>query len=185
MEGGRRCLASCSCGYAALPPRIAPSHGLLFRATTRRIPDLFEARRFPEDPTVYVSAPSRSDRSLVPGEGEALFIMANAPANDQDEWNDDDIRSGTRPRAPSACTKEGFPEISQDIAIERGVDAPAARTALHHAGRAAIYGTIPTAGRNAFLRRPTRTKHYRGSATSWRQHASPAAAPQPSCFPRP
>lgn len=41
---------------------------------------LFDERRFPSDPTVYVCAPSRRDPTLAPPDGETLFIMANAPS---------------------------------------------------------------------------------------------------------
>lgn len=63
-------------------------HAIYFSADYRReFSELFDERRFPNDPTVYVNAPSRSDRSVVPGCGETLFVMANAPANDDDEWD--------------------------------------------------------------------------------------------------
>src|SRR5690606_39029237 len=49
-----------------------------YRAEFRQ---LFDERRFPDDPTVYVNVPSRSDASCAPEHGEALFVMANAPAD--------------------------------------------------------------------------------------------------------
>jgi phytoene dehydrogenase-like protein len=51
-------------------------HSIVFsNSYTQEFAQLFEQRQFPDDPTVYVNAASRSDRSLVPGEGETLFIM--------------------------------------------------------------------------------------------------------------
>src|SRR5690606_35061859 len=58
-----------------------PHHSIYFSADyAREFSQLFERREFPDDPTVYVNVPSRTDRSVVPGEGETLFLMANAPA---------------------------------------------------------------------------------------------------------
>ena len=122
--------------------------------------DLFEARRFPEDPTVYVSAPSRSDRSLVPGEGEAFFAMANAPANDRDEWNEDDI-AAARARVLDRLRKGGFPAIGEDIAVEY-VWTPHQLARRYAMPGGAIYGTHSHGWKNAFLRPPNQDKHYRG-----------------------
>ncbi|MCC6489048.1 MAG: phytoene desaturase [Candidatus Hydrogenedentes bacterium] len=122
--------------------------------------DLFGARRFPEDPTVYVSAPSRSDRSLVPGEGEALFVMANAPANDKDEWNDNDI-AAARARVLARLHKGGFPAIEGDVAEER-VWTPRQLAQRYTMPGGAIYGTHSHGWKNAFLRPPNQDKRYGG-----------------------
>lgn len=122
--------------------------------------DLFDARRFPEDPTVYVSAPSRSDRSLVPGEGEALFIMANAPANDRDEWNENDIASA-RARVLARLRKGGFPAIEDAIAVER-VWTPRQLARRYTMPGGAIYGSHSHGWKNAFLRPPNQDKRYHG-----------------------
>ncbi len=53
-------------------------HSIFFSSNYKKeFAQLFDERRFPDDPTVYVSIPSRSDRTLVPSTGETLFIMAN------------------------------------------------------------------------------------------------------------
>jgi phytoene desaturase len=69
-------------------PQLA-HHTVYFSADYRReFDELFARREFPDDPTVYVNAASRSDRSVVPGGvGETLFIMANAPA-EPGRWGD-------------------------------------------------------------------------------------------------
>ena len=50
--------------------------------------DLFTRREFPGDPTVYISAPGASDASVSPAGGDALFVMANAPAEGE-RWTPD------------------------------------------------------------------------------------------------
>ena len=139
-------------------------HSIYFAADYEaEFSQLCAERRFPDDPTVYVNAPSRSDRSLVPGDGETLFVMANAPANDGDEW--DDAQSGeARRRVMERLRKGGFPYMAD---IEAAVVASDVWTPRKIAGRyrmpgGAIYGTHSHGWRHAFLRPPNKDRRYDG-----------------------
>jgi phytoene desaturase len=121
---------------------------------------LFGERRFPDDPTVYVSAPSRSDRSLVPGDGEALFVMANAPANDNEPWDESQIAEARR-RVFARLAKGGFPSIETGILVEQ-VWTPRTIANRYLMPGGAIYGTHSHGWRNAFLRPPNKDKRYGG-----------------------
>ncbi|HEY0079647.1 MAG TPA: phytoene desaturase family protein [Pyrinomonadaceae bacterium] len=120
----------------------------------REFAELFDERRFPEDPTVYVCAPSRGDRSLVPLEGETLFVMANAPASSGDSWTAEDV-SRARESVFRRLARGGFPRIASDIEVE-DVWTPRriARDYLMPGG--AIYGTNSHGWRRAFLRPPNK-----------------------------
>jgi phytoene desaturase len=136
-------------------------HTIYFSADYHReFAPLFDERRFPEDPTVYVNAPSRNDRSLVPGEGEALFVMVNAPANDADAWDETQIGEARR-RVFDRLRRGGFPDIESDIAVS-DVWTPRriARRYLMPGG--AIYGTHSHGWRHAFLRPPNKDARYAG-----------------------
>ncbi|HEY6402860.1 MAG TPA: phytoene desaturase family protein, partial [Blastocatellia bacterium] len=143
-------------------------HTVYFSADYRReFAELFDERRFPDDPTVYVSAPSRSDRSLVPDEGETLFIMANAPANstsgstsgdDKDEWNEERVAEARR-RVFARLRQGGFPEIEHDIVVS-DVWTPRRIASRYAAPGGAIYGTHSHGWRHAFLRPPNKDARY-------------------------
>jgi phytoene dehydrogenase-like protein len=125
-------------------------HTVYFSADyEREFAQLFDERRFPDDPTVYVCAPSRTDAGLAPDGGETLFVMANAPATDEpwDERQIERAREGVLARLAAG----GFPEVMADAAvtdywtprrIERNYLAPGG----------AIYGTHSHGPRRAFLR---------------------------------
>lgn len=122
--------------------------------------DLFLRRRFPEDPTVYVSIPSRDDRSLAPPDCETLFVMANAPANDSDPWDQAMIRTA-RTRIMKRLAQSGFPAFEDDIAVQSDV------TPRHLADRylmpgGAIYGKNSHGWRNAFSRPPNKHRRFGG-----------------------
>ena len=136
-------------------------HTLFFSADYRReFAQLFDERRFPDDPTVYVNAPSRSDRSLVPGEGETLFIMANAPANDGDLWDEEQI-SAARCRVFERLRRSGFPEIESDIVVS-DVWTPHRIAGAYSMPGGAIYGAHSHGWRNAFLRPSNKSARYDG-----------------------
>lgn len=136
-------------------------HSIFFSADYRReFAQLFDERRFPDDPTVYVNAPSRSDRSLISGEGETLFIMANAPANDDDPWNEEQV-SEARRRVFARLRRSGFPEIEADIAVS-DVWTPLRIARSYSMPGGAIYGTHSHGWRRAFLRTPNKSARYAG-----------------------
>jgi phytoene desaturase len=130
-------------------------HSVFFSTDYRReFYDLFGLRRFPEEPTVYVSAPSRNDRALTPGEGEALFVMANAPANGGDIWGLAQIASARR-RVLDRLYAGGFPYVEADVAVET-VWTPKTFERRYQMPGGAIYGSNSHGWRKAFLRPPNK-----------------------------
>jgi phytoene desaturase len=135
-------------------------HTIFFSADYHReFAELFEERKFPSDPTIYVNAPSRTDRTVVPGEGEALFIMANAPANDEG-WSDELIAEARR-RVMARLKSGGFPDLESDIVVE-DVWTPQRIGARYLMPGGAIYGMNSHGWRRAFLRPPNKDSRYRG-----------------------
>lgn len=136
-------------------------HTIFFSHDYRReFAELFDERRFPEGPTVYVNAPSRSDRSVVPGEGEALFVMANAPAGDDDAWDEEQI-ARCRARVMARLRAGGFPDIESDIVVA-DVWTPRRIACRYLMPGGAIYGTHSHGWRRAFLRPPNKDPKYGG-----------------------
>ncbi len=166
-------------GAQPLPERNRSMSGLIFLyALKRTLPDLshhqiffsadyptefrqlFDERRFPDDPTVYINIPSRTDRSLVPGEGEVLFVMANAPANDGDTWDDAMIKQA-RTHVMQRLRKSGFPDIEQDISAST-VWTPRKMAMQYGMPGGAIYGQASHSWRGAFMRPPNKDRSVAG-----------------------
>ncbi len=105
--------------------------------------------RFPDDPTVYVNMPSRTDRSLVSGGGETLFIMANTPAK-ADQWSDVQVEEARR-RVFERLRKGGFPDLAGSVVVE-DVWTPRRIEERYLMPGGAIYGSDSHGWRNAFLR---------------------------------
>ena len=111
---------------------------------------IFDQRRFPSDPTVYVNMPSRTDRSRVPGEGETLFIMANSPANGDGGWTDSAL-SSARDGIWNRLVQSGFPDLRSEIVCEKAVT-PETLSNRYLMPGGAIYGTHSHGFQKAFLR---------------------------------
>lgn len=126
-------------------------HSIFFSGDYKReFSHIFDEKRFPDEPTVYVNAPSRVDRSLVPdGRGETLFIMANAPAVANPEIGE------YRKRVFARLRKAGFPDIEDDIVVE-DCWTPARIQERYLMPGGAIYGSNSHGWKNAFLRPPNR-----------------------------
>ncbi len=136
-------------------------HSVFFSADyAQEFHELFQERRFPEDPTIYINMPSRTDRSLTPGQGEALFIMANAPANDAEPW--DEIMIGeARRRILRRLQKAGFPDFTNEV-VAADVWTPRRIAEQYAMPGGAIYGTNSHGLRNAFLRPPNKDRRING-----------------------
>ncbi len=125
-------------------------HTIFFSEDYRReFAQLCDAQRFPDDPTVYVNMPSRLDRTLVPGKGEALFVMANAPAR-SDQWSEHQTREA-RDRVFERLRKSGFPDVSGNIVVQ-DIWTPHRIEERYLMPGGAIYGSDSHGWRNAFLR---------------------------------
>jgi phytoene desaturase len=122
--------------------------------------ELFDQRKFPDDPTVYVSMPSKSDRTVAPPNGDTLFIMANAPANDSDTWDMEKIASA-RQNVFQRLGKGGFPDIERDIVVS-AMWTPRRIAESYDMPGGAIYGRHSHGWRNAFMRPPNKDRRYRG-----------------------
>ncbi|MDZ4198801.1 MAG: phytoene desaturase family protein [Kiritimatiellia bacterium] len=134
-----------------------PHHSVFFSADyAAEFRQLFDERRFPDDPTVYVNLPSRTDRSLAPGSGEVMFVMANAPATDADPWDAAQIATA-RQRVMARLKKGGFPDIEEDI-VDSDVWTPRRLADRYGMPGGSIYGCVSHGWRRSFLRPPNRDR---------------------------
>ena len=142
----------------SLPPATA-HHTIYFSEDyLLEFRQLFAENRFPDDPTVYVCAPSRSDATLALS-GETLFIMANAPACGE-TWSDEETERA-RERVFARLAKSGFPNIESDAVVsDEWTPVRFSRDYLMPGG--AIYGTHSHGWRRAFLRPPNKDRRLSG-----------------------
>jgi len=87
---------------------------------------------------------------MTPGEGEVMFVMANAPANDGDAW-DEPMVASARQSVMSRLKKAGYPEFQKDV-VASAVWTPRNMAEQYSMPGGAIYGQASHGWRGAFLR---------------------------------
>jgi len=166
-------------GYRAYPPEERSLSGLIFlfalknrhsdwhhhqvlfsKDYPKEFSQLFDERCFPDDPTIYVNMPSITDRSLTPGDGEVMFVMANAPANEKVRWDAEGIESA-RQRVLKRLQASGFPDFEHEIVVS-DVWTPARMEQTYDMPGGAIYGRNSHGKKNAFIRPFNKDLRFKG-----------------------
>jgi phytoene desaturase len=135
-------------------------HNIYFSADyEREFSELFGERRFPEDPTVYVNIPSRTEPSCAPDGCESLFVMANAPAADA-PWGEAETAE-VRRRVMTRLRASGFPDLDSEVAVELAIT-PQWMAQRYCMPGGAIYGANSHGWRRAFMRFPNKHRRIQG-----------------------
>jgi phytoene desaturase len=99
-------------------PLEGPHHQFLLAGDFQgNLADIFERRRLPRDPSIYVSRPTATDRSLAPAGTELLYVLVPTPTLDsQVNWAAE--LPAFRERVLARLTRAGFPDLSGRILAE-------------------------------------------------------------------
>jgi phytoene desaturase len=99
-------------------PLEGPHHQFLLAGDFRgNLADIFERRRLPRDPSIYVSRPTATDPSLAPAGTELLYVLVPTPSLDsQVNWTAE--LPAFRERVLARLTRGGFPDLSGRILAE-------------------------------------------------------------------
>lgn len=118
--------------------------------------DIFGKKRPAENPTIYVCATSRSDKTQAPENCENLFVLINAPyTNEQTDWEKE-----------AECYKNsiikkleqfGLEDLEKSIEFEQ-IITPANFEKKYRANRGSIYGVSSNGILSAFMRVPNKAK---------------------------
>lgn len=115
--------------------------------------------RFPDDPTVYISAPGRTDPTLLTDNYEPLFVMANAPAR-EDIWNERNITTA-RQNILRRLRQSGLTDLEK-LVVREHIITPQDIAQRDGAPGGAIYGQNSHGWRKAFFRPPNKDRTIRG-----------------------
>lgn len=135
-------------------------HTVFFPADYQReFKDIFEYKRPPSDPAIYICNSSYSDGFGAPAGGSNLFILANAPYL-SDSWDFTVEQEAYTEFLLTKLDRLGLTGIRQGDVLETYT--PADLSADTHAYRGAIYGISSNSMRQAFFRPPNRSRDIQG-----------------------
>ncbi|KIL48842.1 hypothetical protein KP77_20530 [Jeotgalibacillus alimentarius] len=122
--------------------------------------DIFTYKRFPEDPTIYISHSAYTDQSV--SKGSNLFILVNAPAASIESVE------SYKKKIYRILESKGIP-ISEQLEVEK-VFTPDTLKSMFKAYKGSIYGLSSNSMKDAFLRPGNKSKYvkhlyYTGGST--------------------
>lgn len=135
-------------------------HNIFFSSDYRReFGEIFEQRRVPSDPTVYVNITSKVSIDDAPTDGENWFVLLNVPYRAGQDWQSEAARA--RKRVVARLSRILGTDVEGAIAYER-VMTPEDIERDTGSHRGSLYGISSNARMSAFLRHPNRARRYPG-----------------------
>ncbi len=135
-------------------------HNVLFPRNYRaEFRDLFNKRRCPVDPTVYIYVSSKYAPSHAPKDHENWYVMVNAPSLHGQDW--DEQIAGTRKRAIATIRERLGVDIDQKLVTEEVFTPKDIQDRTGSYG-GSIYGISSNNMLSAFLRQGNRSKLFKG-----------------------
>lgn len=132
-------------------------HNIFFSEDYREEFTKLEGGELAEDVTVYVNISSKIVKEDAPAGGENWFVMVNAPAHTDQDW--DALIPKLRERVLAMLQKRLFapaaaPENLSDLIVEERIITPQEIERLTGSHQGALYGTSSNNTMAAFLRHP-------------------------------
>ncbi len=162
MSKGERSLSGVVAlvGLSCKLPEDVYHHTIAFSPDYKReFTELFDEKRFPTNPTVYLNVTSKTDPSSAPPGGETLFIMANAPAIEGTSWRSHQAMLWDRMMTTLARCGIDIPESQITVCHLVTPEDFEHRYAMPGGS---IYGWASHSYRTAFFRPPLRDRMIRG-----------------------
>jgi phytoene desaturase len=120
---------------------------------------IFDERRCPDDPTIYINITSKITPGDAPSGGENWFLLVNAPYVSNQDWAAETarVRETVVQRLSDALSRP-VAELIEDEGIMTPADIERKTTSY----RGALYGISSNSRLAAFARHPNRSPDYRG-----------------------
>ncbi len=134
-------------------------HNIFFSQDYRtEFRSIFDEKKVPDDPTVYVSISCKSDPSLAPNGCENWFVLLNMPYLHEQNWDEEIHRM--KQAILRTLAQHGI-DVEPHIVCEN-IITPAALYERYRSNKGSIYGISSNSQFSAFLRPPNRSRDLHG-----------------------
>ena len=139
-------------------PQLA-HHNFFFSQNPRKhFEDVFHRKVLPEDPTVYVVAPARTDRSQAPDGCENIKVLPHIP-HLQDRRFTPDEYAALRDRVLDKLERMGLDGLRQHVIVE-DMWTPEDIERRYYSNCGAIYGVVSDRKKNRGFKAPKKSGKY-------------------------
>ena len=139
-------------------PQLAHHNFFFSRDPKKHFADVFHRRVLPEDPTLYVVAPARTDRSQAPDGCENIKVLPHIP-HLQDRRFTAEQYGSLRERVLDKLERMGLPDLRRHIVVE-DMWTPEDIERRYYSNRGAIYGVVADRWKNMGLKAPKKSTKY-------------------------
>lgn len=112
---------------------------------------IFDDKKLPSDPTLYVVAPTRTDASQAPGEYENLKILPHIPYLTEDSTAED--YDQLKERVYTKLENMGLTDLRENIIFEE-ILTPFDIQEMYYSNKGSIYGVVSDRNKNLGLKIP-------------------------------
>ncbi len=165
MKKLRRYEPSCSgivlhLGLDRVYPQLAHHNFFYSRDLHSHFRRVFREQRLPDDPTIYLAAPTRSDPSQAPPGCDNIKILPHIPhLNDRHSYSHKDYLA-LKELCLDKLERMGLTDIRRHIVVE-DFWTPYDIEARYASNRGSIYGVVCDRRRNFAFKAPKRSPHFR------------------------
>jgi len=137
-------------------------HNIIFSSDyEKEFKQIFDEKRPPDDPTIYISITSKADPEHAPKHGENWFVLLNMPYISKGKESIWDIEVKRLREIVISKLKNVGIDISNSIEFEQ-VHTPITYLNHYSSNRGSIYGISSNSRNSAFRRSPNRSKDIKG-----------------------
>jgi diapolycopene oxygenase len=139
-------------------PQLA-HHNFFFSGDPRKhFDDVFHRKVIPEDPTIYIVAPARTDPSQAPKGCENIKALPHIPYLQDDRFTPEEY-AALKVRVLDKMERMGLTELRRHIVVE-DMWTPEDIERRYYSNRGAIYGVVADKKKNMGLKAPKKSSRY-------------------------
>ncbi|MBN2382231.1 phytoene desaturase [bacterium] len=119
---------------------------------------VFQKKELPDDPTIYLVCPTKSDPGIAPPDHEIIKILPHIPAIKDPPYQPEDY-ARFKERVLDKLERMGLEKIRQHIVVE-DVLVPDDIQKMYYSHRGAIYGVVSSRTKNLGFKAPKKSQKY-------------------------
>lgn len=140
-------------------PQLAHHNFVYSRNQEQHFKSVFEKGVIPDDPTLYVVAPSRSDKSVCPPGCDNIKILPHIPPIDPHKPVTHEQYRALRDRVLDKMGRVGLEDLRDHIIVEH-LWTPVDIEKNYYSNRGSIYGVVSDKKQNLGLKAPKKSPRY-------------------------
>ena len=139
-------------------PQLAHHNFFFSRDPRKHFADVFHRKVLPEDPTIYLVRPTRTDPSQAPAGCENIKVLPHIPHLQDAPFAEQDY-ADLRERALNKLERMGLGDLRRHIVTE-DICTPEDIERHYYSNRGAIYGVVSDRKRNLGFKAPKKSARY-------------------------